>query len=253
MLAPQAFSLAACCLAVLGIALIWPYLSLWGLEVELAFSSRRGNAGEPVEYELWIRNRGPFSAWGLLLEENRLLPNQGQLIYGTVDYVSGWSTLKQTRIWTPNVRGEYPQTLLHISTAFPFGLWKCRKPIRVKQTLLAWPQPLPLVCPDFSQGCKLSGLTANNHRPGASGERVGTREYRNGDSLRAVHWAQTAKQDRLIVSERQMVAQYVVELRVLRPESLIGLNDPRGDIGGGYTSFSGDSAYLLRKKRPVTH
>jgi len=42
---------------------------------------------------------------------------------------------------------------------------------------------------------------------GYQGDRIGVRPYREGDSLRHVHWALSARHDRLIVSERQGSAQ----------------------------------------------
>ena len=41
---------------------------------------------------------------------------------------------------------------------------------------------------------------------------TGTRLFRDGDSLRRVHWAQTARQGRMIVCERQAAAQSAVRV-----------------------------------------
>jgi uncharacterized protein (DUF58 family) len=47
---------------------------------------------------------------------------------------------------------------------------------------------------------------------GDEGDVVGVRPFRPGDSLRHVHWAQTARQDRFVVCERQATARRRVRL-----------------------------------------
>ncbi len=51
-----------------------------------------------------------------------------------------------------------------------------------------------------------------SQRTGQAGEQLATRLYRTGDSLRMIHWVQTARLDRFIVSERQAPAQSQVQI-----------------------------------------
>jgi uncharacterized protein (DUF58 family) len=49
---------------------------------------------------------------------------------------------------------------------------------------------------------------------GETGDLLGTRLFRAGDSLRRVHWVQTARQQQLVVTERQSPAGSVVRVCV---------------------------------------
>ncbi|MCG8587159.1 MAG: DUF58 domain-containing protein, partial [Pirellulales bacterium] len=51
-------------------------------------------------------------------------------------------------------------------------------------------------------------------RPGNEGDMIGVRPYREGDRLRSIHWAQTARRDALIVTERQAAARRLVVVAV---------------------------------------
>jgi uncharacterized protein (DUF58 family) len=53
-----------------------------------------------------------------------------------------------------------------------------------------------------------------DRRVGDFGDMLGTRQFREGDSLRRIHWAQTARQQQLIVCERQAPATSAVRVTV---------------------------------------
>jgi len=59
----------------------------------------------------------------------------------------------------------------------------------------------------------LAGGVSQEHT-GDDGERCGVRAWRQGDTLRGVHWALTARHNRLIVCERQGAAQSRTAVRV---------------------------------------
>jgi uncharacterized protein (DUF58 family) len=52
----------------------------------------------------------------------------------------------------------------------------------------------------------------SDRRAGDVGDMLGTRWFRQGDSLRRVHWAQSARQGRLIVCERQVPVSCALRL-----------------------------------------
>jgi hypothetical protein len=63
-----------------------------------------------------------------------------------------------------------------------------------------------------SQGTPNSGIGSTSNQIGDEGDWMGVRPYRPGDSLRQVHWAQTAKRDQLVVFERQSRARQQVSI-----------------------------------------
>src|SRR3954453_17553467 len=55
-------------LAMLGIGVVWPWFGVRGLTGTVAFDRERVREGEPVTLPLDLRNRLPWSAWGLQVE-----------------------------------------------------------------------------------------------------------------------------------------------------------------------------------------
>src|SRR5581483_4791016 len=78
--------------------------------------------------------------------------------------------------------------------------------------LLVWPRTYPVMpAPQLSVDQQVEGSFSPN-KVGMSGDVLGVRPYRRGDSLRRIHWSQTARHDRLIVCEFQANARPMVQL-----------------------------------------
>ena len=101
-------------------------------------------------------------------------------------------------------RGAYPVNgRAEVETSFPFGLFRARREVRVTGKLIVWPQTVALPnLPDVAETSSVDD-SFSDRRVGDLGDMLGTRLFREGDSLRRVHWAQTARQQTLIVTERQ--------------------------------------------------
>lgn len=181
-------------LVVLG--LVWPTLAIRLVSAELICPVRRGRVGESVEATLRTRNRWITSITGFVLQLHRSLTVDSTLL----SLPRGWSTTS-IRV-TPARRGSLDLQAAQLSTAEPFGLHRASRLIRTDASLIIHPAPLP--CPidlSISRNAILSTDLASS-RIAEEGELVGVRNYRRGDSIRAVHWQQTARHDRLIVRER---------------------------------------------------
>jgi uncharacterized protein (DUF58 family) len=104
-------------------------------------------------------------------------------------------------------------TAPQIGTGFPFGLRESCRDLDVADRLIVWPRtyavgPIPeLVSGDAGDG------QSPRPRPGQSGDMMGVRPYRRGDSLRRVHWPQTARHGNLVVCE--LHAQAVPRVQVV--------------------------------------
>ncbi len=172
--------------------------------------------------QIRITNRWPWPVWGLALE-------QGFAVFADVTRqeigesvalarVPGWSTSEFAWSFIPQRRGVYPLETPAVETGFPFGMVKARKECIADNELLVWPRTVTLESlPDtFDQAPREDQLT--DRKAGDCGDMLGTRPFRQGDSLRRVHWAQTARQGRMIVCERQSPAACSVRVIVdLRP------------------------------------
>ncbi len=195
---PQGFVLALGLGALLVGGVVWPWISLRGLSGALSFEKSRSMEGEPVEASFRLKNRCPWGAWGLSVH-TRLHhgPDAG------LSHAGGWRTTEVAWDFIPKCRGVYPDGPPRVVSGFPFGLATCSRPLEVTGSLLVWPRTFPVgPIPQVVDGLGSEGSTHRN-RPGGSGDFLGVRPYRRGDSLRRVHWPQTARFGQMVVCELQ--------------------------------------------------
>lgn len=206
---PQGFLLAFGLGAVLAVGVVWPWLSLCGLTGSLSFDKRRTREGEPIKILLAISNRCPWGAWGLAVDAGfgqRPTPGSPGPPDVGLSLAAGWGTTESSWDFVPECRGEYPSRRPLIATGFPFGLWTVRRELTNRQTLLVWPRTFPVgPIPEAIEGESADGL-APRDKPGTWGDLLGVRPYRRGDSLRRIHWPQTARHGQLVVCEVQASA-----------------------------------------------
>jgi uncharacterized protein (DUF58 family) len=195
---------------VLVLGLVWPWIAMKGLSASLLWDSKRGREGEPVGVRLKVRNRWPWPVWGLAVQGGF----RQDTVSAALTRVPALCEVEFTWSFTPDERGVYPTQSPLLETGFPFGLWKASRTIAVKQELLVWPMTAQLDgLPDLTDGHQ-SEERLSDRRAGDLGDILGTRGFRQGDSLRRVHWAQSARHQRLIVTERQSGAESRVCVRI---------------------------------------
>ncbi len=208
--APQGWFLFGVLVTVMLLGVIWPRISMRGLEVSLSFDRPRCREWEPVQVRLSIRNRWPFPAWGLVVERGFFDADcwdEPSAAVTALARVPGWSQSDYVFPFCPERRGVYPRRAPLLSTGFPFGIWHCGRPVPVVGELLVWPRTIPLRSVPALGGDHLSVAGSFVDRAGDDGDILAARFYRQGDSLRRVHWAQTARRDVLVVCERQTTAR----------------------------------------------
>ncbi|MBM4075953.1 MAG: DUF58 domain-containing protein [Planctomycetes bacterium] len=121
-----------------------------------------------------------------------------------VAFVCGWTSSRFTFQFSPDRRGIYPIDKVFIESRFPFGLFRARREILVENELIVWPRSVAVdVVPDSAE-VRYKEDRTSDRRAGDIGDIMGTRQFRQGDSLRRVHWGQSARQGALIVNERQV-------------------------------------------------
>lgn len=199
--APQGYVLLAAIVAVIVIGLAWPLVGIRGIRCRIVFESRRGREGQAAPAKLIVTNRWPWPVWGLSVADP-VRPDDPDA-WLALARVEGWSSATFKCAFTPALRGVYPDREVRVSTGFPFGLYQASRQADVSRSLLVWPQTfwLPPIGLEASRP-HWRGATTDG-RVGRDGIRLGVREHRVGDSLRDVHWAKSARYDRLVVSERE--------------------------------------------------
>ncbi len=209
----EALFITAILLLVSSVGVSLPWLAMRGIDVHLTFDIRRSRVGQPILVRLRVRNRWPWPIWGLSLVRGFALRNTSDTDEGvSLARVSGWATTEFSWPFVAQVRGMYPLTAPEIETGFPFGLYRAARKATIDGHVVVWPKTVMLAgLPDAAETRQSDDQLADR-RVGDFGDMLGTRSFRQGDSLRRVHWAQTARLQQLIVCERQAPATSAVRV-----------------------------------------
>jgi uncharacterized protein (DUF58 family) len=213
--APHALVILAAISVVIVLGVAWPWIGVRGISCVLSFDRKRASEGSSLLVRIAVINRWPWPLWGLTVERGFFLSRADsaeQFPAACLARIPAWSRTTFTWDFEPQRRGRYPTEAPRIASGFPFGIWQGHRQITVENELLVWPSMASLRSVPPIHGRTLAvGGTPNRH-VGHEGDMSGLRSFRNGDSLRHVHWAQTAKHDRLIVRERQTTGRRRVQL-----------------------------------------
>ncbi len=201
---PRVFALAGGLLAVVAAGVCWPWLTASGVRAAVGFDRPRAAEGEAVTATVELTNHLPWTAWGLVVRDGEQtvgVPAVG----GRTAGVCRWE-------FTPPRRGEYPAHPPKVGTAFPFGIWEAARSCEVASRLVVWPRTFPVGPVPSTAGADVADGNVTRSKVGSTGDVLGVRPYRRGDSPRRIHWAQSAKHDRLVVCELQSHSRPVVLL-----------------------------------------
>jgi uncharacterized protein (DUF58 family) len=219
----QAFLIGQGAGILLVLGLLVPRLTMAGTTARASFSSRRGMEGESIELGLSIRHCFGWKVRGLWLS---LLSDAEEA--RAVGPIPPRTESRQPFAVCFTRRGRIDATKVRLWTKHPLGIARGSQPVQVESSIIIWPKPASIpfeveIGPDESAVGSVSRFG-----PGNVGEFSGLRSFREGDRLRRVHWAQTARRDQLIVCEMQSVAF---------PQATISLDlDPLVHVGKGSDS-----------------
>jgi len=215
-LEPQVWTIFGSLVAVMLVGVAWPWVAMRGTSAEIAFDCRRCREGERVQVRLLLHNRWPWPLWGLAVENGFFLEQteSGERPVAALARVPGWSRSEYVFEFRPDARGVYPHAAPELATGFPFGIWRASQTISIQRDLLVWPRTTPLTSIPSLGGDIADVIGMLFDRPGSEGDVIGVRPFRHGDRLRSIHWAQTARRDALVVTERQAAARRLVVITV---------------------------------------
>lgn len=203
---PIGWTLAASLTAIMVVGMAWPLVAVHVTDCSLKPEVDCIYEGDACRMVVSVRNRIPIPVWGLAIEgfldcrskdslENEPLPTVGLACVPPLSVSDFGITV------TPSLRGRYPLETPHVSCSFPFGIWTARRRLTSTKSLTVWPRVFPVngTCPilgeanaDHGEGC----------RGGRSGDFIGVRAYRQGDSAKHINWVASARVDSLVVTER---------------------------------------------------
>jgi len=208
---------------VLLLGVVWPWIAIRGIRCSVRFLETRGREGQPTTVYVEITNRWITPIWGLHLTGGFGWETQHDRHGMALAAASGWAKTTISWRFTPSHRGVYPVEAVFIETGFPFGFIHARRNVDVQGEFTVWPRSVAL--DDLPDAFEIDYREAQTspRRSGTAGDVLGSRLFRVGDSLRQVHWSQSARQGHLVVREREAPMACCVRLIVdLRASSHTG-------------------------------
>ncbi|MGH8894243.1 MAG: DUF58 domain-containing protein [Actinomycetes bacterium] len=164
--------------------------------------SPRTAAGQDSTVTLRLDNISRLPT-GLLLVEDRVPYVLGSRPRFVLDRVEPRGRREVTYVVRSDVRGRYQLGPLSIRLTDPFGMCELQRSFSARDTLVVTPpvHTLPLV--QLSGEWTGSGESRSRSVASAGEDDAGTREYRQGDDLRRVHWRSTARFNQLMVRREE--------------------------------------------------
>lgn len=194
--------------ATVIMAIILPRFALNGVEAVRTLPSAAFE-GEQIEIRVAMANTGRAARFMLEAVDSIPAappPEREPLVFA--GRIGGRKQRDFTYTVTCHKRGCYTVGPLRLRSAYPLGIaWSERESDPHLPDLLVYPAIFRISSfPLLATGSLISSGMESLARAGGSDDFFGTREYRQGDSLRHIHWPSTARHDRLIVKEFEIRA-----------------------------------------------
>jgi uncharacterized protein (DUF58 family) len=176
----------------------------------------RVSVGAPLRVRLELQNLARLTT-RVLLAEDKVPYALGAPPRFVLDRMPGGQQAAVTYSLRAEVRGRYPIGPLRLRVADPFGMCELTRSFTALEHVMVVPRLWSLTA--ITGGGIWGGAGDSLARAAAvSGEDdIATREYREGDDLRRVHWRSTAKRGELMVRReeqpRQMRATVLLDTR----------------------------------------
>lgn len=193
------FNLAYLFVALLTISFLWAWTSARWITLGRKTRARRAQVGRNLDEVFTIYNRSILPKLWLEIRDFSTLP--GHHASHIVPALAGRKSYRWY-IETPCiVRGEYELGPVTVMSGDPFGFYLLPRRINETSRVIIYPQTIPINHIELPMG-QISGGEAQRRRShNITTNAAGVREYVPGDSFNRVHWASTARKDRLIVKE----------------------------------------------------
>ena len=194
-------------IAILLLAL--PLVSAWvvartryRLSSTRHLSAARTPAGQESSVTLRLDNVSRLPT-GLLLIEDRVPYVLGSRPRFVLDRIEPRARSEVTYQVRSDVRGRYQLGPLAIRLTDPFGMCELQRSFAAKDTLIVTPPVEPLPSVRLTGEWAGSGESRQRSLASAGEDDAATREYRQGDDLRRVHWRSTARLGQLMVRREE--------------------------------------------------
>lgn len=177
-------------------------LALKGIELKRTARVHRAQVGEIFEevFEIHNNSRVPH-LWLELRDEGSLPGARSSRVLSLIGPRRTRSYASRTRLIA---RGVYALGPTQISSGDIFGFFSVTRRIPIENFLTVYPQVVALQALPHLPGLLPGGEAVRRRTHQITTNAATVREYAHGDPLSRIHWASTARRDRLIVKEFEL-------------------------------------------------
>jgi len=189
-------------LTVIVIAGLWTWTAINRIRIGRHTRALRAQVGRPLEERLSVRNTSAVPKLWLEVRDFSNLPgHEASLV---VDSLAP----NRERVWVVRTmcreRGRFRLGPLSLTSGDPFGLFQVTRQVPQTTNIVVYPMTVNL--PEFTLplGPMPGGEALRRRTHYVTANASGVRDYAPGDSFNRIHWASTARRDRLIVKEFEL-------------------------------------------------
>lgn len=227
------FNLAYLLGGLLIVSLLWSWSAVRWLGINRKTRARRAQVGRTLEETFIVQNRAFVPKLWLEVRDDSDLP--GHRASHVVPALGAKGSYRW-HVETPClVRGEFQLGPVTLVSGDPFGLFTSPRRLGATSLLTVYPATVPITRIELPMGVLSGGDAERRRAQFITTNASGVRDYVNGDSFNRIHWASSARKDRLIVKEFEIDPQADIWMMVdFSRTSLVEEPSVRRINGDGY-------------------
>jgi uncharacterized protein (DUF58 family) len=188
--------------AILLISATWAWSSLYGLRLRRYTRAQRAQMGRVMEEQLAVKNTSWLPKLLVVVRDQSSLPGHhaSRVVHG-LGASQEFDWLVRTLC---EERGEFHLGPVTISGNDPLGLFERQRVFPQTSRIVVYPAVLPVGNLPPPRGPLPGGDALRRRTHYITPNAAGVRDYVPGDSFARIHWASTARLNRLIVKEFEL-------------------------------------------------
>lgn len=185
--------------ALLLVSFVWSWTAVRGIGISRRTRTRRAQVGNTLEEVFVVTNRSWLPKLWLEIRDHSDMPGHNA---SHVVPALGPRASYRWYVETPcTIRGKFTLGPVSIISGDPFGLFSSPRRLAATSSVIVYPQTVPIEHFDLPMGMLSGGDAQRRRAQMTTTNAAGVREYVSGDAFNRIHWATTARRDRLMVKE----------------------------------------------------
>jgi uncharacterized protein (DUF58 family) len=221
------------------------YRTRYRLASQRVVDPARIEAGRPGRVTLRLHNLSRFPTGMLLIEDNLPYPLGARPRF-VLKRLETQGVREVTYGVRSDVRGKYSIGPLSLRLTDPFGMCELARSFSAVDILVVTPAVWPLPAARIAGGWNGTGESRARSIAANGEDDIATRQYRQGDDLRRIHWRTTARTGQLMVRREEQPWQASAVLMLDNRANAHRGDGPGSSFEYGCSAIASVGVHLLR-------